>query len=280
MRSARSRPPLNATVEVRRGITSRDGPHSPAEPYFGARSLHSIPSVRLVLLIMLAALVVPAALLAAPREPSPEPPSVVVPVPTPSPLPPVATPAPAPAPLPPVTELPRSRSVGQPWAGRLVNGRRLPPSGEGFLTWDPILKRVGNRPWRRWGTERLLATVRSVVADYARRHPGARPVLVGDLSRRRGGDFGPRFGGIGHASHQNGLDVDIYYPRDDGRLRAPVRPRQVDLAAAQELVDAFVAQGAVNVFVGPSLGLRGPRRIVSPLVHHDNHLHVRLASGP
>jgi hypothetical protein len=36
----------------------------------------------------------------------------------------------------------------------------------------------------------------------------------------------------------------------------------------------------VNVFVGPSLGLRGPRRIVSPLVHHDNHLHVRLAPGP
>jgi murein endopeptidase len=232
--------------------------------------------VRLILLILLAALVVPAALLAAPREPSREPPSVVVPVPTeaPSPLPPVATPTASPAPLPPVAK--RSRSLGRPWAGRLVNGRRLPPRGEGFLTWDPILKRVGNRPWRRWGTEHLLETVRSVLADYARRHPGAPPVLVGDLSRRRGGDFGPRFGGIGHASHQNGLDVDIYYPRADGKLRAPFRPRQVDRAAAQELVDAFVREGAVNVFVGPSLGLRGPTEIVAPLVHHDNHLHVRL----
>jgi murein endopeptidase len=234
--------------------------------------------VRLILLILLAALVVPAVLLAAPRESQPEPPSVVVPVPTPppSPLPPVATPTPMPAPLPPVAKLPPSRSLGQPWAGRLVYGRRLPPRGEGFLTWDPILKRVGNRPWRRWGTGRLLRTVGSVLAAYARRHPGASPVLVGDLSRRRGGDFGPRFGGIGHASHQNGLDVDIYYPRNDGRLAAPRRPAQVDLAGAQELVDAFVQKGAVNVFVGPSLNLRGPARIVSPLVHHDDHLHVRL----
>ncbi len=234
--------------------------------------------MRLVLLILLAALAVPAAILAAPREPPTEPPSIVVPVPTqtPSPLPPVATPRPAPAPLPPVAKLPPSRSLGQPWAGRLVNGRKLPPQGAGFLTWDPILDRVGNRPWRRWGSERLLRTVRSVLAAYARRHPGAPPVLVGDLSRRRGGDFGPRFGGIGHASHQNGLDVDIYYPRRDRRLVAPRRPAQVDLAAAQELVDAFVQAGAVNVFVGPSLSLRGPAKIVSPLVHHDNHLHVRL----
>ena len=235
--------------------------------------------MRLLLLILLAALAVPAVLLAAPPDREPEPPSVIVspPSPAPSPLPPIATPVPTPPPvakLPPVAK--PSRSLGQPWAGRLANGRKLPPQGEGFLTWDPILKQVGNRPWRRWGSDRLLRTVRSVLAAYARQHPDAPPVLVGDLSRRRGGDFGPRFGGIGHASHQNGLDADIYYPRTDGKLRSPRRPAQVDRAAAQELVDAFVAKGAVNVFVGPSLALRGPTRIVSPLVNHDNHLHVRL----
>jgi murein endopeptidase len=231
--------------------------------------------VRLILLVILAGLAVPAVLLAAPRDAEREPPSVVVPAP--SPLPPVATASPTPAPLPPVTkERPPSRAAGVPWAGRLVNGRRLPPQGEGFVTWDPIFKQVGNRPWRRWGTEKLLRTVRGVLAAYARRHPGAPPVLVGDLSRPRGGDFGPRFGGIGHASHQNGLDADIYYPRADGKLRSPRRPDQVDRAAAQELVRAFVRAGAVNVFVGPSLNLHGPAKIVSPLVHHDNHLHVRL----
>jgi murein endopeptidase len=152
----------------------------------------------------------------------------------------------------------------------------LPERGVGYVTWDPILKRVPNRSWRRWGTGRLLHTVERVLAAYARRHPDAPPVLVGDLSRPRGGDFGPRFGGIGHASHQNGLDADIHYPRTDGRLRSPARPELVDHAAAQELVDAFVRAGAEHVFVGPSLDLHGPADIVQPLVHHDNHLHVRL----
>jgi murein endopeptidase len=237
--------------------------------------------VRLALLLTLLALALPAALLAAPGDdeldPDPPPGASVTPEPTatppaptatPSPLPPVATPAP--------DSRPRSRAVGLPWRGSLVHGRRLPEAGPGYATWDPILKRVGNRGWRRWGTGRLLATVESVLAAYARRHPDAPPVLVGDLSRPRGGDFGPRFGGIGHASHQNGLDADVYYPRHDSRLRRARRPDQVDRRAAQELVDAFVAAGAAYVFVGPSLDLRGPGRIVQPLVNHDDHLHVRL----
>jgi murein endopeptidase len=199
-------------------------------------------------------------------------------VPTP---PPLATATATPAPLPPVaTPAPPSRALGLPWHGRLVHGRRLAAQGEGYVTWDPILKRVGSRGWRRWGTDRLLRTLHDVLAGYGRRHPGAPPVLVGDLSRPHGGDFGPRFGGIGHASHQNGLDADVYYPRVDRRLRSARRPEAVDRAAAQELVDAFVRAGAQYVFVGPSLGLRGPRGVVQALAHHDDHLHVRLrASG-
>jgi murein endopeptidase len=236
--------------------------------------------VRLTLLLILLALALPAVLLAAPGDPAPEPtpPSPpptasTTPTPTasPTPTPPAATPTPTPTPAPP-----RSRAVGLPWSGRLVHGRQLPAAGAGYATWDPIRKHVGNRAWRRWGTGRLLATVEGVLAAYARRHPDAPPVLVGDLSRPRGGDFGPRFGGIGHASHQNGLDADVYYPRHDGRLRRARRPDQVDRAAAQELVDAFVQAGAEYVFVGPSLGLRGPSKVVQPLVNHDDHLHVRL----
>jgi murein endopeptidase len=231
--------------------------------------------VRLALpLLILLALLLPAVLLAAPGDDEPPPPQPLPPVATstPAPLPPVVTPTPTP-------QAP-SRAVGRPWAGRLVNGRRLPLEGEGFVTWDPILKRVGNRSWRRWGTERLLDTLRGVLAEYARRHPNAPPVLVGDLSRPRGGDFGPRFGGIGHASHQNGLDADVYYPRLDGRLRRARRPDQVDRAAAQELVDLFVGTNPEYVFVGPSLALRGPSKVVQPLVNHDDHLHVRLRASP
>jgi murein endopeptidase len=242
--------------------------------------------VRLALLLLsLAALAVPGVLLAAPRDDhaSAPPPAASA---SPAPLPPVGAPrvrpAPPPAKLPevrpaqPPRQLPAARAAGVPWGGRLIHGRRLPASGPGYITWDPILKQVPNRSWRRWGTGRLLGTVKRVLAAYARRHPEAPPVLVGDLSRPRGGDFGPRSGGIGHASHQNGLDADVYYPRVDGRLRSPARPALVDRAAAQELVDAFVRAGAELVFVGPSLDLRGPPDVVQPLVNHDNHLHVRL----
>jgi murein endopeptidase len=240
--------------------------------------------VRLALLLILLALALPAVLLAAPgeRESEPAPPP---PTPTTTPAPPpaaTATPTPTPPPAVATPEPPAepSRAVGLPYDGRLVRGRQLPAAGTGFLTWDPILKRVGNRGWRRWGTGRLLASIRRVLAAHARRHPDAPPVLIGDLSRPRGGDFGPRFGGIGHASHQNGLDADIYYPRLDGRLRRAARPDEVDQAAAQELVDAFVREGAEYVFVGPSLSLRGPRKVVQPLTHHDDHLHVRLRASP
>ena len=60
-----------------------------------------------------------------------------------------------------------------------------------------------------------------VARKYRAAHPRAPRMAIGDLSRPRGGDFGPQFGYIGHASHQNGLDADIYYPRADGRPRAP-----------------------------------------------------------
>jgi murein endopeptidase len=101
-------------------------------------------------------------------------------------------------------------------------------------------------------------------------------MAVGDLSRPHGGDFGPRFGYIGHASHQNGLDVDVYYPRADGRELAPRDASEIDRALSQELVNRFLAAGAEVIFVGPNTRLAGPAERVQPLVHHDNHLHVRL----
>jgi hypothetical protein len=123
-----------------------------------------------------------------------------------------------------------------------------------------------------------VRTLLRVLAEHRSAHPDAARVGVGDLSRPLGGDFGPRFGGIGHASHQNGLDVDVSYPRRDGREAPPGRPRDVDRALAQDLVDRFVRAGATKVFVGPGLGLRGPKRVVQPLIHHHDHLHVRLAA--
>jgi murein endopeptidase len=141
-----------------------------------------------------------------------------------------------------------------------------------------VLRRSPNRAWRRWGTDRLVRTVLTVARDFHAAHPRAPRLLVGDLSRPHGGDFGPRFGYIGHASHQNGLDVDVYYPRLDRRERPPVRAAQIDRPLAQDLLDRFLAAGAVRIFVGPNTHLTGPARIVGVLALHDNHMHVRIAA--
>ena len=170
-----------------------------------------------------------------------------------------------------------SHALGAPWAGRLVRGVQLPEWGDDFLTWDPVLKQTPNRPWRRWGTDRLVRRLLKVLREYRAAHPDAPRVLVGDLSRPQGGVFDRRFGGLGHGSHQNGLDVDVYYPRKDRLPLAAKRPSQVDHRLAQALVNLFAAAGARYVFVGPHLGLRRVRRNVVPLVHHDDHLHFRFA---
>jgi murein endopeptidase len=170
--------------------------------------------------------------------------------------------------------------VGVWWSGKLRRGVQLPAEGPDWFTWDPVLKHSPNRGWRRWGTDRLLRTVLEVIAEYRMDNALAPRVGIGDLSRRHGGNFGMRFGGLGHGSHQNGLDADIYYPRMDGRERRPYKPAQVDRELAQDLVDRFVAAGARTIYVGPSLSLKGPRKVVEPLVHHDDHLHVRLDLRP
>jgi murein endopeptidase len=188
---------------------------------------------------------------------------------------PLQEPLPPPEPEP-VIAYRQSTPLGVWWAGKLRRGVQLPAEGPDWFTWDPVRKRVPNRGWRRWGTDRLVRTVLDVIADYRFDNALAPRVGIGDLSRRHGGDFGVRFGGLGHASHQNGLDADIYYPRYDGLQRRPYKPSQVDRDLAQDLVDRFVAAGARTIYVGPSLGLEGPRKVVVPLVHHDDHLHVRL----
>jgi murein endopeptidase len=190
-----------------------------------------------------------------------------------------AEPAAEPTPEPRI-EWRQSTAVGLPESGRLVDGVRLPAQGGAYFTWDPVLKRRPDRDWRRWGTDELVRTTLEVVREFRRRHPGAPRVGIGDLSLPRGGYFGPEVsGGIGHATHQNGLDVDVYYPRRDRRERPAEAVDEVDTRLAQELVDLFVEAGATTIYVGPNLPLTGPPGVVTPLVNHDNHLHARIAPG-
>ena len=180
--------------------------------------------------------------------------------------------------MPPAPALPEqaSRPVGKPFDGRLVGGVALPEQGAAFFTWDWAQRSTPNRAWRRFGTAKTVATTLTVLAEFRAANPGAPRVGVADLSRPRGGVFDRRYGGEGHASHQNGLDVDVLYPRRDRREKAPLHPRQVDWRLAQDLVDRFTRAGAQFVFVGRRVRLRGPGKVVVPIGNHEDHLHVRF----
>jgi murein endopeptidase len=198
----------------------------------------------------------------------------VPPLPTPAPT---VTPTPTPADFALVTWH-HSRALGKPYAhGRLVDGTQLPPLGQDFFTWDPVYDVIPNRGWRRWGTDRLIRVLLTVISGYRATVSSAQRVGIMDLSRPHGGPFGRNYGGLGHASHQNGLDADVLYPRTDGLELRATTPSQVDQHAAQELIDRFLAAGAVKIFVGPHLHhLHGPKNVVVPLIYHDDHMHVRI----
>ena len=86
---------------------------------------------------------------------------------------------------------------------------------------EPAVAALGHRPARQHACS-------TCSREYRAAHPSAPRVGVADLSRPHGGRFGRNFGGLGHASHQNGLDVDILYPRLDGLERRAWAPRLVD----------------------------------------------------
>jgi murein endopeptidase len=174
----------------------------------------------------------------------------------------------------------KSYPIGLPHRGALIAGVELPPEGVNFFTFDPILAVAPNREWRRWAADTTIRTLLEVLTEYRAANPGAPRVGIGDLSRPEGGAFGRRFGGLGHASHQNGLDVDLYYPRDDGLELPPESVAQINRELSADLVKRFVGAGAVYVFIGPRTKLRqSPKRIVQKLIYHDDHMHIRFRGG-
>ena len=67
---------------------------------------------------------------------------------------------------------------------------------------QPELYHVRN-PSEAWGTPELVEAIVLASEDVAWQLPGADPILIGDLSRQRGGYLPP------HKSHRSGLDADI-----------------------------------------------------------------------
>jgi hypothetical protein len=161
-------------------------------------------------------------------------------------------------------------SLGLPYDGRLVDGTQLPIDGPAWVTWDPVTNSVPNQRDRLYGNQHTIRTIIAVTEAYHAAHPWAPRVVIGDISWRNGGPLDE------HVSHQNGLDVDVYYPRVDGELRAPTQSDQIDTALAQDLLNRFVAAGAQMIFVGFHARLHGPAGVVIPYPNHEYHMHVRF----
>jgi penicillin-insensitive murein endopeptidase len=181
-----------------------------------------------------------------------------------------------------------SQSFGGYSAGCVAGAATLPLSGPGYR-----VARPGRR--RLFGHAVLIDFIR----DLARAAQSAElgPLYIGDLGQPRGGPAP-----TGHASHQSGLDVDIWYlafqPEPMGKRRArPVAGSVVDLekekvnghwsariAGVLRLAasDARVARVFVNPAIKQAMceaagGDRAHLAKLRPWFGHDDHFHVRLA---
>lgn len=150
---------------------------------------------------------------------------------------------------------------------------------------------------RRWGASELVAYIEALGRTAAQ--DGWPGILVGDMGQPRGGPMKS-----GHASHQIGLDVDIWLqPMPGHTLSAEEREnlsaisvlkkgtREVDperFGEAERLLIYRAAQlpGVARIFVAPgikrslcAINWRDPSFLnkLRPWYGHDDHFHVRLA---
>jgi penicillin-insensitive murein endopeptidase len=182
-----------------------------------------------------------------------------------------------------------ARSIGAYSRGCLAGAVALAVDGP---SWQ-VMRLSRNR---NWGRPELI--------DYLERLAGLAPavgwtgLLVGDLSQPRGGPMR-----TGHASHQIGLDADVWLtPMPPRTLSASEREqmsatsmlhadgKRVDPAVWSENHHAVIETaarmpGIARIFVNPAIKVAlcegaGPDRdwlrVVRPWWGHDAHFHVRL----
>lgn len=183
-----------------------------------------------------------------------------------------------------------ARIVGSYAKGCLAGAEPLPVDGP---AWQAV--RLSRN--RNWGDPRLVAFVERLAG--AAQADGWHGLLVGDMAQPRGGPMR-----TGHASHQIGLDVDIWLtPMPEPRLTEAQREtfspssmlvdgtRTVDpkrltgpgiavirrAALDPEVARIFVHPGIKQALCARAGDDRAWLRKVRPWWGHDTHFHVRLA---
>ncbi|MFL6130102.1 MAG: penicillin-insensitive murein endopeptidase [Mycobacteriales bacterium] len=140
------------------------------------------------------------------------------------------------------------------------------PSLAGMCDQDPDGNGTAN-----WGTGSTIGQLEAAVARYG---SGNGPVPLGDISLEHGGDI------PGHASHELGVDVDLWPARTDSAQctagRITWQSSSYDRAATRALVQAVRATAPGHVvlvyFNDPTLIGEG---LTTGYPNHDDHLHVR-----
>jgi penicillin-insensitive murein endopeptidase len=133
-----------------------------------------------------------------------------------------------------------ARAIGAYSRGCLAGARMLAVNGK---AWQAM--RLSRR--RNWGHPRLVAYIEKLAED-AQRLDGWPGLLVGDMSQPMGG---PML--TGHASHQIGLDVDIWFK--------PMPPRELT-AREREDISADSMLGPDKLSVNPQLWTPGHVKLV------------------
>jgi penicillin-insensitive murein endopeptidase len=187
-----------------------------------------------------------------------------------------------------------TRVIGTYTRGCIAGAVQMPVNGE---TWQ-VMRLSRNR---NWGHPNLIALLKrlSVKAHKDAGWPG---ILIGDIGQPRGG---PALSG--HASHQIGLDADIWLtPMPDHRLsreeredmsavmmvrddRLDVDPKVFTPGHVLVLRDAAQEPSVQRIFVNPAIKkalcreARGDRSWLSkirPWWGHDYHFHIRTVCPP
>ncbi|WP_425359039.1 penicillin-insensitive murein endopeptidase [Ancylobacter aquaticus] len=184
-----------------------------------------------------------------------------------------------------------ARSIGFYSKGCLAGAQALPVNG---ATWQAM--RLSRN--RNWGHPNLIAFLErfSATVPTVSQWPG---ILVGDLSQPRGG---PML--TGHASHQIGLDADIWltpmpkreFSRDerekvsatmvvrkdrrdvDAAVWTPSHIAAIRTAAQDPEVERVLVNAAIKkALCRDAKGDRSWLQKVRPYWGHDYHMHVRLS---
>jgi penicillin-insensitive murein DD-endopeptidase len=178
--------------------------------------------------------------------------------------------------------------------GCLAGAEALPITGD---TWQ-VMRLSRNRNWAHPDMVALLKRL-SVKAHKDAGWPG---ILVGDMGQPRGG---PTF--TGHASHQIGLDADIWLtPMPDHMLsreereetsavmmvrddRLDIDPKVFTAGHVAVIRDAAQEPAVQRIFVNPAIkkalcreakGDRSWLSKVRPWWGHDYHFHIRIKCPP